>query len=175
MTKDNSTPIHSYQTRVEVSVAVDGILKCYAQLASKVVRVLFAKAMAGEVLGSLKSVFLKIYGLTARQFNACRVQVEGKIESVRQLNAQRIKDLKEYIEKTKKRSVKCRGSKCWWQCQRLGRLQKKLRKLEEDQASGKVRICFGSRKLFSGQFTGEHSHEEWKIYRIPQYSLWLRP
>ncbi len=162
MMKVDSAPIHSYQTRIDVSVAVDGILKNYAQLASKVVRVLFAKSMAGEVLGSLKKAFLKIYGITARQFNACRVQVEGKIESVRQLNGQRIKDLRECIEKTKKKISKNRGSKHWWHCQRLKRFQKKLRKLEEDQASGKVRICFGSRKSFSGQFTGEQSHEEWK-------------
>ena len=49
---------------------------------------------------------------------------------------------------------------------RLARLEKRLEQLESDKATGRVRICFGSRKLFNAQFdlkaNGYYTKEQWK-------------
>jgi hypothetical protein len=49
---------------------------------------------------------------------------------------------------------------------RLARLEKRLEQLESDKATGRVRICFGSRKLFNAQFdlkaNGYENFEQWK-------------
>jgi IS605 OrfB family transposase len=93
--------------------------------------------------------------------------VEGKIASIRELNNQQIKSIKERIKIIEKKIVdfqkrKRTQPKIWLQNQRLSRLNKKLRRLEENRASGKITLCFGSRKLFNKQFNGDQSHEEWK-------------
>ena len=162
--KGDSSPIHTYQTRVELSAEESNTLAGYASLMSKVVRSLFAMAMSGKAILSLKNGFLKRFGITARQFNACRVQLQGKIESVRQLNILHIQELKTLIAKRENKLNRHRSArmKGWYHRQRLMRLRKRLARLEEDRASGRVRICFGSRKRFRRQFTGEQSHSDWK-------------
>jgi len=107
--------IHTYQTRINVGPALDQTLGLYARLMSTIVRTLFASAMAGHVVRSLKKDFLVRFGITARQFNACCVEIEGKIKSIRQLTAQRIQSLKECIDKREKRLAKGRiRVKRWW-------------------------------------------------------------
>jgi len=48
----------------------------------------------------------------------------------------------------------------------LQRLEHRLAQKQKDQEQGKVRLCFGSKKLFHAQFhlkeSGYRSHEEWK-------------
>jgi len=165
--KSESTPILTYQTRIEVSAEADEALSSYATRLSRVTRSLYSVAMAGTDILSVKSTFLKRFEITARQFNACRVQLEGKISSVKECNDRRIADLKARIEKSEKKLARMGDHRRWrrkkWGLQqRQIRLRKKLQQLEEDRASGRVRICFGTRKLFHAQFNGEHSHKEWK-------------
>lgn len=158
-------PIHTHQTRIHVTETQDQLLQACASLLSKVTRKLFAVVAAKKDTPSLKSTFLRCYGITARQFNACRVKVRGMRESVRQLNIQRIKDLKESIKKAQKtidRLEKRKDPKVYFKKLRVRRLQNKLNKLKKDQEKNTIRICFGSRKLFRAQFTQERTHAEWK-------------
>ena len=86
MMTNSNAPIHTYQTRFETTAEADGVLTSYARLLSRVVRSLFALVMARGNILTCKSSFLKRFGITARQFNACRVTVDGKIASIHQLN-----------------------------------------------------------------------------------------
>ncbi|WP_180728763.1 hypothetical protein [Paraburkholderia sp. PGU19] len=58
------------------------------------------------------------------------------------------------------------GAKLHQKRRRLGVLQAKLEQIRADQKAGRVRLCFGSRKLFGAQFAltqnGYASHAEWK-------------
>src|SRR6185295_11621124 len=108
---------------------------------------------------------------TARQFNSCRVQIEGKIDSIHELRKQQIIERRNHIqsleEKIKKqRNKKARASQLHQKMRRLSRLQAKQRKLEQDHEEKKIRLCFGSKKLFQEQFyleeNGLHCHKEWK-------------
>jgi IS605 OrfB family transposase len=155
----------TYRTRLPDVAEVHRALQASAKLLSKVERNLFAEMMKGETSASLKKSFLKRFDITARHFNACRVQIEGKIASRKQLDAMRIESLKTAAYKLEKRlsSKRLRNKvKAWNQKQRLNRLREKLAGLERDLKDERVRLCFGSRKLFRSQFTGELSHDEWK-------------
>ena len=85
-------PFHgTYQTRISEyedgdaeRAAGDAALAAYAELYGRVERKLFADVSAGRSPGSLKSVFLRRYGIPARMFNAVRVSLEGRMSSVRE-------------------------------------------------------------------------------------------
>ena len=152
--------VQTYQTRPRLNSHEEGILTAYAALMSRVKRSLFAKMMAGKSPASLKAEFLKRFGITARQFNACRVEVEGKIESTKEVNKQRIADLEIALEKQLGKIKKLKGIKLFLARQRLNRLRHKLERLKQDSQAGVVRICFGGRRLFQKQHEAEHA--EWK-------------
>ena len=160
--------IFTYQTKLEPSETAQALLSSQAELLCRVERCLFADYAKGKTFPLLKSEYLKKYGITARQFNALRVQLEGKIHSILSLRQPHIERLKTLIEKVarkitflKKDPLKLRRKK-----QQHERLTKKLESLIADEASGKVRLCFGSQKLFHAQFhlekNGYSSHAEWK-------------
>src|SRR5215216_1293984 len=71
----------TYQTRLVQEKEQEEILGAYAGLLSKVERSLYAEGAKGKSLSSCKNSFLKKFGITARQFNACRVSLEGKIKA----------------------------------------------------------------------------------------------
>lgn len=96
---------------------------------------------------------------------------ERRPDSIKEL-AQRIAKAKTTI--TKLRSILTgtaeqrtkRAAKIHQKQRRLAILEQKRATLLADQKDGKVRICFGSRKLFRAQFdlsaNGYTNHEEWK-------------
>ncbi len=138
---------------------------------SHVERKLFADIVAGQRATGLKSEYLKDFQITARQFNACRIQLEGKIASVnKRLSEQtvtlknRIKSLAKHVRNLLRK--KDRAFEYHHKKRKLYRLEQKLERLQRDQAEGKVRICCGSKKLFHAQYHLEEnsfqSHEEWK-------------
>ncbi|MFZ2538928.1 MAG: hypothetical protein WAX04_08495, partial [Oscillospiraceae bacterium] len=138
---------------------------------SRVERTLFAKMASGKDPSDLKSTFLTRFGITARQFNACRVQIEGKIASIKELRSKqiseiknRISELEKTIQKLKKQNSNARS--LHQKKRRLFHLQHKLSKWEADQKAGKIRLCFGSKKLFQAQFNleanGFKNQQEWR-------------
>ena len=92
------SPMATYQTRIcdyrgMERPAGDAALSAYAELYGRVERKLFAEVAAGETAASLKSGYLKRYGIPARMFNGVRVSLEGKIASVREQQTLRLDSL----------------------------------------------------------------------------------
>ena len=162
--------VFTYQTRVVVTPKQDQMLREYASLFGHVERTLFAEIQKGGDAKQRKSDYLARFGVTARQFNAVRIQLQGKINAIRELIPLQIEHLKTKIRKGKKNLAKLvksiRGSNQLHQKQRrLVGLEQRLEKLEADQKTGQVHLCFGSKKLFHAQFhlpeNGFDSHEDW--------------
>lgn len=161
----------TYQTRLLLNEDQEAILQEYACLLSRVERSLYAEIAKGKTSASCKNDFLKIYGITARQFNACRVSVDGKIAACKTGQDQAIESLKGQIASLKKKiqGLEKKPSKYFVLHQKKRRqvnLSNRLACMEEDRKQGRVRLCFGGKKLFRAQFhlekNGFTSQEEWK-------------
>ena len=102
MAANQDSPVFSYQTRVAVTAEQDHLLREYARLFGHVERTLFADLQRGKDAGQLKSEYLARFSITARQFNALRIQLLGKISAIRELIPPRIENLKTKIRKAKR-------------------------------------------------------------------------
>ena len=163
-----------YQTRVTVFRSMDRLegdaaLAAYAGLYGRVERKLFADIAAGRSPGSLKGVYLERYGIPARMFNGIRVSLDGKVASVREQQKLRGDDLRRRIARAERRISDASEHGRWDQVhpknRRLANLKSRLVALEDDMAAGRVRLCFGSKRLWRNQHeleaNGYTSHEEW--------------
>lgn len=163
MTEDRT---FSYQTRIPAIEGVDRVLNAYADLYGRLERNLFVDLVKPHDLSALKKDYLIKYGITARQFNACRVALEGKIESIRQARAGHIESLKEKISSLEKKILKIKDKfKRHTKGRSLISMKLKLSKLKQDQKDGTISLCFGGKKLFHAQYSleanGYSSFEEW--------------
>lgn len=163
----------TYQTRIHCNKQGQACLDAIAQYLSHIERCLYADYCKGRDIRKIKSEYLSRYGITARQYNALRVSLEGKIRSCKELQGQRIDHLQgeiKKLEKSIKRFSKYTTSKelrlLHHRKRQLDRKQNQFRKLEQAHAKGQVNICFGTKKLFKKQYhlheNGYQSHEEWK-------------
>jgi IS605 OrfB family transposase len=171
MPSNNKKPVFTYQTRVSVTSGQDGALSEYAALFGRVERTLYADIQKGEDPNLLKSSYLVHFDITARQFNAVRIQLQGKMDAARELLPLHIKDLQTKIRKAKKTIAKLAkripgSNQLHQKRRRLARHELRLERLETDRKADCIRLCFGSKKLFHAQFhleeNGFASHEEWK-------------
>ena len=174
MGSSQSSPVATYQTRIcdygdmERS-AGDVALSAYAELYGRVERKLFAEAAAGRSAASLKSESLKRYGIPARMFNAVRVSLEGKIASVRERQKLQVGSLGRRIARAQRQITGAVEHGRWDQVhqkrRRLATLQSRLAALDDDITQGRVRLCFGSKRLWRKQHhlgeNGYGSHQEW--------------
>ena len=164
----------TYQTRVSNYSGVDraagdAALAAYAELYGRVQRKLFADIAAGRSGRSLKSAYLTRYGIPARLFNGVRVSLEGKVASVREQQKLRAGDLSARIKRAEKQVAGLAEKSSWAQVhqkkRRLANLRNQLVGLEADNVAGRVRLCFGSKRLWRKQHNleanGYSSHEEW--------------
>src|SRR5208283_1247429 len=87
----------TYQTRPRLDERQEMVLHECACLLSSVERSLYAQEAKGNTTASCKNEFLKIFGITARQFNSCRVSLEGKISSCKESQSQTIANLKQQL------------------------------------------------------------------------------
>ena len=164
----------TYQTRVSCyggveRAAGDAALSAYGELYGRVQRKLFADVAAGSSAVSLKGAYLKRYGIPARMFNGVRVSLEGKVASVREQQKLRLDDLQRRIARGEQQIAN--AAEDGWQDQvhqkkrRLADLRHRLSALEADIAAGRVRLCFGSKRLWRKQrnleANGYASHQEW--------------
>ena len=166
----------TYQTRIRDYVGMqrvdgDGALSAYAELYGVVERKLFAEVVAGRSAASLKSGYLKRYGIPARMFNGVRVSLEGKIASVREQQKLRLDSLGRRIARAQRQIDSAAEHGRWDQVHQKGRrlvtLQSRLAALETDIAQERVRLCFGSKRLWRKQHhlaqNGYASHQEWLV------------
>ncbi len=158
----------TYQTRLPDDLHRDVLLDAYAELAGRVERTLFARLQAGGALASLKRAFLVRFGLTARQFNAVAVEVRAHVAASGQRRCGLIGGLQRRLARAEQVLASLpHGSRIYHQKRRrVSRLHARLAVLAADQAAGRVRLCFGSRRLFRKQFAlaanGYASHRDWR-------------
>ncbi len=166
--------IATYHTRVRCYAAGeradgDGALDAYAELFGQVERRLYAQLAAGRSVGPLKSQYLKRYSIPARMFNGVRVSLEGKVASVREQQKLRADSLCRRMARAEGQIATAAERERWDQVhqkrRRLGNLRSKLATLEADVEAGRVRLCFGSKRLWRQQHNlaenGYASHGEW--------------
>lgn len=158
----------TYQTRFLIEDKAEVILESYAALYGKVERTLFSDLIQGKDLNFLKKNYLVQYEITARQFNAIRIALEGKIDAAEQSRIRNIIDLKEKIGSLRKKLPKMRNKETRHaKSRKLHAMEDRLNKLELKKAQGKISLCFGGKKLFHAQYAleenGYNSHEEWKL------------
>jgi IS605 OrfB family transposase len=162
----SESQMFTYQTRLCVDEMQEEVLAAIAALMSTVERTLFADLQRGKDASSLKSEYLRCFGITARQFNAIRVQVDGKIASIKQRRKNYIEEAKLRASSLEQKIKKIRDKHVQHlKKRRLSQLNAKIHDLENDDERGRVRLCFGSNKLFHAQFylekNGYTSHDEW--------------
>ena len=149
--------------------AGDAALAAYAELYGRMQRKLFAEVAAGRSAASLKSAYLRQYGIPARMFNAVRVSLEGKVASVREAMKLRRDSLERRIARAERQIAAAdergQGDQVHQKRRRLGNLKSRLAALETDIAAERVRLCFGSKRLWRKQHhleaNGYASHEDW--------------
>ena len=166
--------VSTYQTRIAdygdvETIEGEAALTAYAELYGRVQRKLFADFSAGKLPASLKKVYLERYGIPARMFNGLRVSLEGKVSSVRETMVLRRDSLQRRIGRAELEIAKAvergRLNQVHHKRRRLANLKSRLAGLEADVAAGRVRLCFGSKRLWRNQHdleaNGYDSHEEW--------------
>ena len=181
-----ATRITTCQTRLTLGEEQARVLDATATLYARAQRNLFAaRQKPGFDANAAKRDFCRDFGLTARQYNALRMELDGKIDSIvarrkglLEEAAQRINRAKKLIARIKQQIADLRDpaaalkSGRWVKTltdverreriavlkARLHAKQRRLRTLQDRQAArardaqtGRVRLCFGSRKLFGAQ------------------------
>ena len=167
LTATNQTRVREY-SGVDRQ-AVDAALSGYGELYGLVQRRLFAEVAAGRSATALKSEYLQRYGIPARMFNSVRVSLEGKVASVREQQKLLLDSLGRRMARAERRIVDVaehgRLEQVHQKKRRLANLQHRLAVLEADVAEERVRLCFGSKRLWRKQQhledNGYTSHEEW--------------
>ena len=167
-------PTRSYQTRIAVYEGIDradgdAALSAYAALYGEVQRKLFADVAAGESAVSKKSEYIEKHGIPARLFNAVRITLDGKVSAVRESQFLQLDSLRRRVSRAEKQVLDAEQGCQWRQVhgkrRRLSNLKFRLSGLEADLAAGRVRLCFGSKKLWRKQYdlkaNGYGSHEAW--------------
>ena len=171
----------TYQARVPVDAGAAAALDAYAELFGRVERTLFAQSTAqGVKPEKLKNEYLKRFGITARQFNAVRIGLDGKTDSVKERRTGLIDEAKTRLKKAqatlKKLGTAPKSETPEARVKRLGKLHQKTRSaitmaarlesMQADHKAGRVRIAFGSRRLFRAQFdlsaNGFADHAAWR-------------
>ena len=165
----------TYQERIRSFRGVDlgagdAALSAYAELYGRVERDLFSRFCAGVSLTSLKNSCLIKYRIPARMFNSLRVSLEGKISAVRESMDRHIESLKTRIKRAEVQIAAAieRGNlnAAHQKKRRLATLAGRLASVLNDKSSGRVRLCFGSKKLWRQQrhleASGYASLDDWR-------------
>ena len=164
----------SYQTRVAAYEGIDravgdAALSAYAALYGKVQHKLFAVVAAGGSAVSKKSEYIEKHGIPARMFNAVRITLDGKVSAVRESQLLQLDSRRRRVSRAEKQVLEAEQGCQWRQVhgkrRRLANLKFRLSGLEADLAAGRVRLCFGSKKLWRKQYdlkaNGYASREAW--------------
>ena len=147
----------TYQTRISEYVGIDralgdGALGAYAEL----VRPGGTQAVrggGGRPCGSFAEdrAYLRRYGIPARMFNGVRVSLEGKVASVREQQKLRLDSLGRQIDRAGRQTADAAERGQWSQVhqkrRRLANLRFRLAGLKDDIDKGRVRLCFGSKRV----------------------------
>ena len=170
----------TYQARIEATGEADELLSGYASLFCRVERTLYKEMRrSGEDNPFLfKNAYLQRFGVTARQFNAVAVQLQGRICGVAKLLPELIEAKKRAIARAKQALKKLKDPGKQHQTKRrLAAMETGLTSLKKRQASGDPQLCFGGKQLFHAQFhlaeNGYQCHgawlNDWRAKRSAQF------
>ena len=156
----------TYQTRIS---GKEDALSAYAELFGVLQRRLFADVCSGNPTASLKSNYIRRYGVPARMFNAIRVTLEGRMSAARESQKLHRQTLEGLIARAEKQHGALVGratpQKLHQKRRRLANLKHRQRSVSADTDAGRLRLCFGSKKLWRSQHhleaNGYESHAEW--------------
>ena len=165
--QDESPLPGTYHTRVSDDFGV--ALAAYGELYSRVQRKLFSEVCAGRSAVSLKSAYLEKYEIPARMFNGIRVSLDGKVSSIVEQQKLLVDDLQGQIARAERQISAASEYGRWQQVhhkkRRLSNLKSRLAGLESDIRDSRIRLCFGSKRLWRKQHNlkanGYKSHAEW--------------
>ena len=146
----------SYQTRI---AGYEGIDRAVGD----------AALSAGGSAVLQKSEYIDEYGIPARLFNAARITLDGKVSAVRQSQLLQLDSLRRRVSRAERQVAEAEEQDRWQQVhekrRRLANLKFRRSGLEADLAAGRVRLCFGSKKLWRKQYdleaNGYASREAW--------------
>ena len=170
MATATATAVFTYQTRLAVSSEQEHTLSALAELFSRIERHLFVALQAGQSRNELKQTYQPRFGITARHYNSLYQSVTGKINSLKELQPHHISELTSKIASARKRiaALSKKGNQqatIHQKQRRLKHMERRLQQLKADQSEGKLRLCFGSRRLFNQQFHLQENHfadhEQW--------------
>ena len=164
--QDESPLPGTYHTRVSDDYGV--ALAAYGELCSRIRRKLFSEVCADRSAVSLKGAYLKRYGIPARMFNGIRVSLDGKVSSIVEQQKFLADDLQRRIARAERQiseaSEYSRRQQVHHKNRRLINLKSRLDGLKSDIQDGRVRLCFGSKRLRRKQhnlkLNGYGSHSE---------------
>ena len=156
----------TYQTRIDRN---EDALSAYAELFGVLQRRLFADVCSGHPSSSLKSDHIRRYGIPARMFNAIRVSLEGRMSAASESQKLHRQTLEGLIARAEKQLSSLVGratpQKLHQKRRRIANLKHRMRNVSADTDSGRLRLCFGSKKLWRSQYhletNGYRSHAEW--------------
>jgi IS605 OrfB family transposase len=176
----------TYQTRLTLDNAQQRWLGEFAQHYGRVQRILYAHVAKGERANELKTTFCAVHGLSARHFNAMRIELDGKLAATVELLKARKKDLQQKIAGARRAVSKLvmdiggqnkLAAKAKAKVPPIAFALDKMKRLKKRHHGKKIRlvslqhkladvsrrlkdnvpgICFGTRKLFNQQF---HLHQ----------------
>src|ERR1043166_2928360 len=92
-----SEGVRTFETRIFTDESSNDILSSFAKLFAKIEHRLFKAKMLNTDPNVCKSQFLKQFGITSRQYNACQTQLLGKIDSIKARRDLQISDVEEKI------------------------------------------------------------------------------
>jgi IS605 OrfB family transposase len=173
--KQPERKIFTYQTRIRADAIQAKFLEDTATHLSQVERALFADYSRGKNILKIKSEYLSRYGITARQFNAIRINLEGKLQSIKAIQVDNLRVITHKINKISKVIARIEKNKSHiknahhvlhQKKRSLAIQQHKQGALSSKIASGKVSLCFGGKRLFNRQYhlkkNGYSDHAGWK-------------
>lgn len=191
--------IRTFNTTILVNDSEDAQLQAYAKLFAKVEHTLHAAMERATARGasqkgsSFKVSYCAKFGITARQFNSVQKSLDGKRDAIAALNKNAVVELQCKLNNLKRSysrvvaelasSIKntSRQSKLLSRKIKLlhktERLTSRLLRLKKDVAEGRIRLCFGSKRLFNSQHYlapnqySDHSSwlQDWRETRENQF------
>src|ERR1700757_4425417 len=146
--------VFTYQTRVFVTPEQDKMLREYAVRFGRVERTLYGDLQKGEAANRLKAEYLVRFAITARQFNAARIQLQGKIEAIRQRLPLQVANLQRRICKAKKIVARLTkrmpgSNRLHQKRRRLAGLEQRWEQLEAERKAGQIHLVPSRRKAFN--------------------------
>ena len=132
-----------------------------------------SKRMANSVIADVVGTYNAMLELKKYELSQLNGKIDGSHKKLEKYNL-RLEQFKDVdinkLSKQDRRTYKRLRFAVWQRLRRINRLKQKRDVLERNIQSGKVSICFGTKKLFKAQWFLEEnrfaSHEEWlKTFR----------